>query len=179
MVALAVTSGLACAQASLRALGDVPGGEFSSGAARISADDTTVVGTARAASGRRAFRWTLPSGLVEASGTCVSDDGSFAFGFGAVPSIWSRFRGIRTLEAVIADKGIALRRGRLNEALGISADGTRIVGTLENNLCSREAFLLTVRLRGCSGADIAAPTGVLSQADVDAFVSQFFQGCPL
>src|SRR5688572_12041806 len=49
--------------ASLTALGDLPGGTFSSQAFGISGDGSVVVGRGTAASGGEAYRWTSGDGI--------------------------------------------------------------------------------------------------------------------
>ena len=45
-------------------LGDLPGGDFSSGAYGVSGDGSVIVGYGSSASGLEAFRWTSDGGMV-------------------------------------------------------------------------------------------------------------------
>ena len=127
-----------------KALGDLDGGEFSSGAKGISQDGTVAVGNATSASGVRVFRWTEATGMVdlgdipggtnsyERGNTCagVSSDGSVVAGRGssldAVPYEafrWTQETGMVGLGSIIPGRPILF-----STAYGISANGTVIVG---------------------------------------------------
>lgn len=84
-------------------LGDLPGGDFLSGAVGISSDGTVVVGRATTENGPEAFRWTHSTGmqsvqqLLDAHGSdlvgwqliwarSVSDDGKTLTGWGTNPN---------------------------------------------------------------------------------------------
>ena len=80
--------------ARFQGLGDLPGGEFQSLAAGVSADGSVVVGTGRSDLGDEAFRWTRagglqrlgaleagPDGLIHSSATGVSADGNVVVGY--------------------------------------------------------------------------------------------------
>lgn len=73
-------------------LGDLPGGNFNSGASHVSADGKVVVGAGWTATGIETFRWTreggmvslgdLPGGFNQSSPTAISADGSVVAGTG-------------------------------------------------------------------------------------------------
>jgi probable HAF family extracellular repeat protein len=125
-------------------LGDLAGGIFLSNAFGVSADGSVVVGVSNSASGTEAFRWTSGGGMVGlgdlAGGTFnsraqgVSADGSVVVGFGtsasgSVAFIWDAVNGMRSLQDVLVnDYGLDLTGWLLGSAVGISADGTSIVG---------------------------------------------------
>jgi probable HAF family extracellular repeat protein len=126
-------------------LGDLAGGAFFSFANGVSADGSVVVGHGtNAASSSEAFRWTSGGGMVGlgdlAGGTFnsraqgVSADGSVVVGFGtsasgSVAFIWDAVNGMRSLQDVLVnDYGLDLTGWLLGSAVGISADGTSIVG---------------------------------------------------
>ncbi|UCG15414.1 MAG: fibronectin type III domain-containing protein [Phycisphaerales bacterium] len=79
-------------QASFRALGDLPGGDYVSRAYDVSADGLVVVGVSSSANGGEAFRWTigtgmvglgdLPGGSYSSWARGVSGDGSVVVGVG-------------------------------------------------------------------------------------------------
>ncbi|HVZ93039.1 MAG TPA: hypothetical protein VG797_00870 [Phycisphaerales bacterium] len=128
--------------ASLQLLGDLPGGIFYSTANAISADGTTVVGSATSADGTEAFRWRagtgmvslgdLPDGPVASYGCGVSADGSVVVGSGTtfllgieVPKLmayrWTEATGM----VMLNDRAGGAQRCW---ATGVSADGTMVIG---------------------------------------------------
>ena len=118
--------------ASLIGLGDLPGGDFDSGAQAISADGSVVVGVSYSSSGPEAFRWTsttgmtglgdLPGGVFGSDATAASSDGSVIVGEGnAIPSsadafLWTSTAGMSAL-------------GFPGTANGVSGDGSIVVGS--------------------------------------------------
>ncbi|MEL6328136.1 MAG: hypothetical protein AAFR38_00615 [Planctomycetota bacterium] len=182
---------------SLQGLGYLPDptpiGDPLSRSLAISGDGRHIVGDSRVSGYLQPFVWNAvdrmdpldPSNVVIDSGAAfdVSDDGNFAVGWGSkngqrVAFHWSRFNGMRPLEDVLLDDGISVAGLSLRTASAISADGTFIAGTIRNTNGDDEAYLARIRLRGCNGADIAPPTGIISQADVNAFVDAFFANDP-
>lgn len=127
----------------LIALGDLPGPPFESFARSISADGTAIVGLG-INDGSTAFRWTEEGGMVDLGrppgGYCssawdTSADGAIVVGDACVagevvPAIWDEIHGMRNLEDVFAQLGFAplLEGWNLEEATGISDDGTTVVG---------------------------------------------------
>ena len=146
-------------------LGYLPGG-WNSVAFGISADGTVVVGTSSSSSsGNQAFRWTQSSGMTNAGlgyltgdnlswAYGVSGDGSVVVGTSAAggarrPFIWDGLHGMRDLWYVLTNDfgldlsgwtGLAEDPGGLNPWMGLSPDGTWIVGTGMHN-GHREAWL--------------------------------------
>jgi probable HAF family extracellular repeat protein len=130
------------------AMGDLPGGLYSSVANAVSRDGATIVGDGNSASGREAFRWTsgggmvglgdLPGGDFWSEGRDVSDDGSTVVGagttlFGTQAMRWTPGGGMVGLGDL--DGGIF--RSRAN---GVSADGSVVVGEAQSAL-GAESFL--------------------------------------
>jgi len=147
-VSLTFISPAVAATASFQGLGDLPGGIFSSGAAAVSADGSTVVGAGNSASGQEAFRWTSASGMVGLGDLPGSDFLSFALGVSADGSVVvgaSRSSsGSLYLEAFRWTSGGGMvGMGNLSEyAWDVSADGSVIVGDGGSDL-GREAFRWT------------------------------------
>ena len=128
-------------------LGDLPGGDFGSGAYAVSADSSVVVGSSKSASGYEAFRWTQGSGMVglgdlpggnfnsEARG--VSADGSVVVGFSTPTSSTEAFQW--TQGSGMVDLG-DLPGGDIESfASAVSADGSVVVGH-SDSYSGHEAF---------------------------------------
>jgi len=131
------------------ALGFLPGGLPYSMALAISGDGAAIVGrssSARSTQGSdrgEACRWDggVPSGLGDLPGGDfdsiawgVSDDGEVIIGTGTSSTrreafVWDRVNGIRPLKEVLESLQLNLNGWTLDEAFGISADGTVITGT--------------------------------------------------
>ena len=117
-------------------LGDLPGGEFGSGATGVSDDGTVVVGNGSPASGGGAFRWTAATGPVvldglpgRTSAEAVSADGATVVGWfqevplGRIEAFrWNTASGWVGLGDLIGD-------AYQSESFGVSADGSVVVGT--------------------------------------------------
>ena len=145
------------AETGMVGLGDLPGGRFSSFTNDISADGTAIVGGSVSEFGRpEAFRWTTETGMVglgflpingvitrsEARG--VSADGSVIVGFSGTESIsravvWNSVSGMQDLNEIINLPSGWL----LQNALGISDDGSVIVGGGINPDGNEEAWMIT------------------------------------
>ena len=126
-------------------LGDLPGGDFYSSAAAVSSDGSVVVGYGDTSEGRRAFLWTQSEGIVDIADLpgssevhAVSGDGSVVVGmvsgrqypFEFEAFIWDKVNGMRYLKDVLVNGyGLDLTDWHLEDATGISYDGTKIVGT--------------------------------------------------
>ena len=95
-------------------LGDLPGGNISSGANDVSADGNVVVGNSQGASGSEAFVWTQADGM----------------------------QSLRDL--LIANGVTGLDNWELREADAISADGQWVVGNGTNPSGDTEAFLANI-----------------------------------
>jgi hypothetical protein len=95
-------------------LGDLPGGDFGSVSAAVSADGSVVVGSGSTEAGRAAFYWTQSLGMVNLK------DYLIAHGVADVVE-WTNLG-----------------------ASGVSADGRTIVGTGTNPMGQTEAWIVTV-----------------------------------
>lgn len=130
----------------MQGIGDLAGGAFGSSAFAISADGVTVVGVGVNVTGVVGFRWRestgfftlrdLAGGLVSARANSVSGDGAVIVGQGHTDSgfqaaLWTENGGnVENLrDTLIADYGLSeLEDWTLEVALGVSEDGTTIVG---------------------------------------------------
>jgi probable HAF family extracellular repeat protein len=129
----------------LRDLGLTMGSE--SIALAISADESVIVGEARDSSGFwRAFRWTASTGMQdigtlggpESAALAVSRDGAVIVGTSLTSGLsdsneffrWTAKTGMQDLKTVLQEAGVHTADNwvQLSSAVGISADGTRIVG---------------------------------------------------
>jgi probable HAF family extracellular repeat protein len=140
-------------------LGDLDGGDFNSRAFGIFGDGTVVVGRGNSASGPEAFRWTQAGGMVglgdlpggtffsEAEG--VSGDGAVIVGrgtsaVGTEAFIWDAVNGMRNLRDELINDfslGAELAGWTLTHALGVSADGLKLVGFGTNPSGDTEAWI--------------------------------------
>lgn len=146
IIACATSATPALAIPSFTPLGDLPGGAFDSRAHNISADGKTVVGFSSSSSGTEAFAWTaedgiyglgdLPGGLFESFAWNVSADGRRVVGTGRSVTGQQAFvfdTQSRTFQTFNTIPGV------VNEGLGITDDGTQIVGQATGN-GSTQAF---------------------------------------
>ncbi len=134
--------GTAFAAIGFTPLGDLPGGSFSSTAAAISADGTTVVGKSSSANASsEAFRWTSTTGIValgdliggsfNSEARAVNADGTVVVGLGSAASgfngawRWSASGGLTALP----DLAGGTENGH---AVGVSNDGQVIAGNGTN-----------------------------------------------
>ena len=142
-------------------IGDLPGGDFVSGATGVSGDGTVVVGHSNPTLGSNAIRWTLatgieslgdlPGGQVNAVAWATNFDGSIVVGQsdagvaspnGDAAFIWDDSNGMRKLQDVLeVDLGLDLTGWTLSVAKDISADGRVITGTGFNPDGELEAWL--------------------------------------
>ena len=160
-------------------LGTFPGVPFTwSNAQAISADGSTIIGTAFGFAGFEAFRWTsaggmvglgdLPGGSFESyANGGVSADGSVIVGgsktaLGDEAFIWDAVNGTRNLKAVLeSDYGFDLTGWRLEEAIGMSDDGLTITGWGFNPDGLREAWVVQIPAPGALG--LLGAAGLLSR----------------
>lgn len=144
-------------------LADRPGGVDRSGASAISADGSTIVGSASGPfdGGRdEAVVWRsdgsviplgdLPGGSFGSAARGVSGDGSIVVGSSEVAGfmsdafIWDETHGMRSIRQLATERGIDLTGWQLGDAWDISADGRAIVGTGRNPSGNTEAWLLVI-----------------------------------
>lgn len=146
--------------------GVFPGGQVFSVAYAVSGDGTVIVGRASAAEGAEAFRWTaaggmvglgdLPTSSVDSTARAVSADGSVVVGTGATFNgpggnardeafIWTAEGGMqRLLDVLVAQGATGLDGWLLLDAMGVSADGSAIVGMAEDASGKRLAYVARV-----------------------------------
>lgn len=118
---------------------------YSSSANAVSSDGSVVVGLANTSDYYRAFRWTQ-SGTMESLGTlaggnfskanALSKDGSIIVGESATDDqnrgfVWTEQTQMITVEDWLRNSGVSVSHDFTQNATGISADGTVIVGTTE------------------------------------------------
>ena len=150
---VAATVELAAAVVSFHGLGDLPGGDISSGASAVSADGMVVVGSSHSASGIEAYRWSLLEGIValgdlaggdfDSRATSVSADGSVIVGNAHSVNGVEAFRWVDG----IGMTGLGdLPGGRYESgASGVSADGNIVVGLSSSSLgATVEAYYWTL-----------------------------------
>jgi probable HAF family extracellular repeat protein len=142
-------------------LGDLAGGFINSVAVGVSADGLVVVGQSDSALGAEAFRWTaatgmvalgdLPGGFFSSAALAASADGSIVVGWSNTGGpvleeafIWDPLNGMRNLRDVLIAQGDDLTGWRLEQATGISADGTTIVGWGRNPAGQIEGWVATL-----------------------------------
>lgn len=122
---------------SFEGLGDLPGGQFRSSAAGVSADGTVVVGYSYAAEGSgTAFRWTADDGMQElgvlaagngfSSAAGVSADGTVVVGERESGDGREAFRW--TADDGMEGLGFLTGPEPSSTAFGVSADGAVVVG---------------------------------------------------
>lgn len=147
-------------EASITALGDLPGGAFDSYVTDVSADGSVAVGRGRSASGFEAFRWTrsggivglgdLPGGAFGSVAHDVSADGSVVVGQGSGASgreafYWDDTSGMQPLYDLLVAQGDDLSHWQsLDLALAVSDDGLTVAGWGRNIDGNREAFVATL-----------------------------------
>ncbi len=162
----------------------------------ISADGSVLVGRIQGSSSWRPFRWTKDGGLLylsesAGSATGVSSDGSAMSGNANGPFRWTIDNGFQLLPKV--GKGF-----RSSVAWAISADGTTVVGSMQNevgrltmcvwyettadfdgsNFVDTDDFTAYVQAfeSGDGNADFDR-SGFVDTDDFSAFVTAFEAGC--
>lgn len=167
-----VLSVAAPALASVTGLGFLPGGELQSNALDVSSDGSTVVGSSFGETGPLPFVWRAGHGIVPladlaggdmtGSANAVTPDGSVIVGNASSTPSAGTFMG----EAARWSGGSVMGLGFLgltgfnqSSALGVSADGSRVVGVSTNvGIFEAEATLWT------DGVPMSLGWGELSSA---------------
>lgn len=126
-------------------IGYLPGGSWSE-AHGISDDGSVIIGWSDSDSGREAFRWEngnmeglgdLAGGDFYSQARDITADGSIVVGMGTTGTagsnyeafIWDEYDGMRSLQSVLENEySLDLAGWILQEASGISSDGSAIVG---------------------------------------------------
>lgn len=179
MLAVALVLPTSACGANFLGLGDLPGGNYSSGANGISADGCAAVGVATSAAGSEAFRWTLaegmiglgdlPGGTANSGAWNASADGSVVVGTSAADGGAQAFRWTR--ETGIVGLGDLAGGVSFSVAHGVSADGNTVVG-YGHSAAGQEAFRWTpqtgmVSLGDFAGGDqYSAAAGISGDASV-------------
>ena len=146
-------------QTGMVGLGTLPG-TIRSMASGISDDGSVVIGSCGESSSVELFRWTEAGGMVGLGNIFgegyyraedSSADGSIIVGSYkdgnqtlSKPFLFPADDGMQDLQVILAGLGIDLSGWALDEAVGISADGTKIVGTGTNPQGINEAFIATI-----------------------------------
>ncbi|WP_147292573.1 autotransporter domain-containing protein [Undibacter mobilis] len=121
-------------------------GGVTSTAAALSADGSTVVGVADNSVSGHAFRWNSgvmtdlgTLGGIQSNANAVSANGAVVVGsaedagFVTRAFRWTAATGMQSVESLLATAGVSLAPGRyLQNANGVSADGSVIVGKYDN-----------------------------------------------
>ncbi|NVO16012.1 MAG: autotransporter domain-containing protein [Rhodoplanes sp.] len=125
-------------------LGTLPGHIYS-GASGVSADGSAVVGSSfGAAATQRAFFWTAASGMRDlgvlpgmnvSSATAISGNGVVVVGSSGIYNtstsqafMWTQTVGMQSIAQLLQTNGVNLGSWKLTDAVGVSFDGSVIVG---------------------------------------------------
>ncbi len=137
------------AGANLRGVGDLPGGSVHSTAWGISPDGSVVVGGSTSDLWMEAYRWQagvmsglgdLPDGPDNSCALAVSADGAVIVGEGNYYPVIATSEAFRWEDGVMSGLDV-LCPGSF--AMGVSADGTIVVGAIGSDGLAREAFRWT------------------------------------
>jgi len=153
-------------------LGDLPGGEYQSVATAVSGDGQTVVGRSRSIFNGHdePFRWRAstgmvglgwgPDGPISGSAWATTQKGDIVVGhssdnLGDVAFIWHKSLGLRNIQQLLEEIGVAPPGWKFQEASGISADGRTIVGVVRRYSPPKESrvWVLRQNLEACCFAD--------------------------
>lgn len=148
-------------------LGSIPGASGDTYVNGISDAGDVAVGWGLSASSLEAFRWTIDGGMASlglltdgffSEATAVSADGSIVVGncmtFGGnVAFVWEESLGMVPMSDFLTANGIDVAGWTLTHAAGISADGSRIVGSGINPDGEQEAWLADLGTSEGDGSD--------------------------
>lgn len=142
LLATPIPATLAQPGPSFQGLGDLPGGVFDSMGLGISANGLVAVGRGSSASGNEAFRWTqaggmvglgdLPGGEYWSQAFRASSNGAVIVGRSSsalTPGWTEAFRW--TSSGMVGLGGLSGQPLRRSEALGVSGDGSVVVGSVQ------------------------------------------------
>jgi probable HAF family extracellular repeat protein len=145
----------------MQSLGAVPGYANSFPNA-ISPDGSVIAGTIASSSAAHAFRWTRETGMVSIGGLpgmpvnhpgaatangSIIVGGSYTDATHGTAFIWDAVHGMRSLQAMLqTDYGLNLTGWNLQSAMGVTPDGSVIVGFGTNPSGQQEAFRVEVSL---------------------------------
>lgn len=179
-------------------LGTLPGASLQrSGANAISADGRTVVGySADATSAGVPMFWReaggmkaphMPGGATWGQLLAVSADGEVMVGSVQRPPStaltlafrWDRVAGSRDMKTYLLSLGLTQVSGWiLSDAVGISADGTVIVGNGFNTSGYPEPWIAHVPAFCYANCDVSVAAPVLNVADFACFINRFASADP-
>lgn len=137
-------------------IGDFAGGRNESNAIDVSHDGSTVVGWGTRDTRIEAFVWNSGNGMLglgtlsgDSFAQAVSGDGSLVVGTsgpsnGREAFMWDATSGMRSLSELLTVQGVDLTGWTLQEATGISFDGTVIVGRGINPSSQPEAWVVNL-----------------------------------
>jgi probable HAF family extracellular repeat protein len=152
----------------MQGLGVLPdSGYYYSSASGVSADGSVVVGSSKISNEDCAFRWTiaggmvslgdLPGGHTRSNASGVSVDGSVVVGSSESGS------GVEAFRWTESEGMVGLGTLPASEALGVSADGSVIIGLSRHSSGGYEAFRWTVS-EGMVGLGFLSVGGLMSAA---------------
>lgn len=176
----------------LETLGTIDNFAGSSYVYALNADGSVATGYSQSADGNRAFRWVDGEGMAslgalaptaQSYGQAISANGDVITGFSLDGGVKTAFRwtqpdGMISLADILASNNIDITGWTLDQARGLSADGTLIVGTGTFGGVE-QAFIMTSTVL-VSPEDLAnslVPTGTSgaqAQGMVGGFVSDLF-----
>lgn len=154
--------------------GDLPGGAQLGTCFDITDDKSVIIGSGADAAGEKFCRWTndanltalgdLAGGTTQSRPSGVSADGAVIVGFGNDASgqravVWHQSFGMKDLKTWLIEKGVTgLANWTLQNASGVSADGTTIIGYGINPSGQTEAWVAKIEVPESKGAVFMAQT---------------------
>jgi hypothetical protein len=148
-------------------LGVLPGAASDSYAYDVSDVGDVAVGWSLGATGPEAFRWTIDDGMIGlgvlpgdflSEALAMSSDGSLVVGTSFGPAgntafIWEETMGIVPMSDFLDASGIDHAGWTLTQGVGVSADGSRIVGNGINPVGEPEAWIVDLGTGDEGGGD--------------------------